>query len=158
MSMNSLTNLKKLTRYQILDNNNPSSHKRWIKMKNQEILAIIRTLLALERNYLAVERTQLAELRTGLTLAIIAPPAAAAFAYTFNFLPDPMFTGPAIFILLSIVTIYGIIMAYQAYRGLRDVRKIQNKIRSRETELISQSDDLYPLLEDILAMKYKLNF
>jgi uncharacterized membrane protein YidH (DUF202 family) len=46
-------------------------------LDEQETLAVIRTLLAYERNYQAIERTQLAELRTGLSLALITPPAAA---------------------------------------------------------------------------------
>ena len=54
-------------------------------MDEQEVLAVVRTLLAYERNYLSIERTQLAQLRTGLTLALITPPAAATLAYAFEF-------------------------------------------------------------------------
>ncbi len=46
-------------------------------MDEQEVLDVIRTLLGYERNYLAIERTQLAQLRTGITLALVIPPAAA---------------------------------------------------------------------------------
>lgn len=109
-------------------------------MNDKRELDLIRTLLALERNYLAVERTQLAQLRTGLTIALIAPPAATAFAYLFTFFPRPFSLDLFTYIFLTFVTIFGIYTTYNAYTGLKRTRNIQDKIRRQEIEIIETSE------------------
>lgn len=122
-------------------------------MAEQEVLAIVRTLMAYERNYLSIERTQLAQLRTGLTLALITPPAAATLAYAFNFLPKDYYISIVLYIFLAIVTLYGIWMAVHSFLGLRETRKIQNKIRERQLEIMRKSTAISTLLEDLLIKK-----
>ena len=51
------------------------------EVKENEVVAKIRTLLALERNFLAEERTALAEFRNGLALAVIGPTVSTIIAY-----------------------------------------------------------------------------
>ena len=122
-------------------------------MDEQEVLAVVRTLLAYERNYLSIERTQLAQLRTGLTLALITPPAAATLAYAFEFLPRNYYISIVVYIFLAIITFYGIWMALNSYFGLKQTRKIQNKIQEREVEVIRKSTGISNLLEDIINKK-----
>ncbi|MCW4000751.1 MAG: hypothetical protein NWE93_10970 [Candidatus Bathyarchaeota archaeon] len=104
-------------------------------MNEQENLAVLRTLYAYERNVLSVERTQLAQLRTGITIALIAPSAIAAFTYAFDFLPKDIPVSSALYILLVAITVYGAAMVISAYAGLRKTRKKKRKIREREREL-----------------------
>jgi hypothetical protein len=122
-------------------------------MDEQEVLAVVRTLLAYERNYLSIERTQLAQLRTGLTLALITPPAAATLAYAFEFLPRNYYISIIVYIFLAIINFYGIWMALNSYFGLKQTRKIQNKIQERELEVIRKSSGINALLEDVLNKK-----
>ena len=122
-------------------------------MDEQEVLAVVRTLLAYERNYLSIERTQLAQLRTGLTLALITPPAAATLAYAFEFLPRDYYISIVVYIFLAVITIYGIWMALNSYFGLKQTRKIQNKIQKQEVEVIRKSSEISALLEDVLNKK-----
>lgn len=122
-------------------------------MDEQEVLAVVRTLLAYERNYLSIERTQLAQLRTGLTLALITPPAAATLAYAFEFLPKNYTISIVIYIFLIIFTLYGIWMSLHAYFGLKETRKIQKIIRKRQLEVVGKSGAINTLLEDILSKK-----
>jgi len=124
-------------------------------MDEQEVLAVVRTLLAYERNYLSSERTQLAQLRTGLTLALITPPAAATLAYAFEFLPRDYYVSIVVYIFLIIITLYGIWMSLSAYFGLKETRKIQNKIQKRQLEVIGKSNAIDALLEDILTNNKK---
>jgi len=124
-------------------------------MDEQEVLAVVRTLLAYERNYLSIERTQLAQLRTGLTLALITPPAAATLAYAFEFLPRDYYVSIVVYIFLIIITLYGIWMSLSAYFGLKETRKIQNKIQKRQLEVIGKSNAIDALLEDILTNNKK---
>jgi uncharacterized membrane protein YidH (DUF202 family) len=116
----------------------------------QEVLAVVRTLLAYERNYLSIERTQLAQLRTGLTLALITPPAAATLAYAFDFFPKDYTISVIVYIFLAIITIYGIWMSVSSYFRLKRTRKIQAKINKRQLEIIRKSNSINTLLEDII--------
>ena len=122
-------------------------------MEEQEVLAVIRTLLAYERNYLSIERTQLAQMRTGLTLALVAPPAAATLTYAFEFLPSNTYISMVVYISLAIITLYGIWMSIHSYFGLKETRKIQSKIKKRQLEIIGKSSTVGTLLEDILVKK-----
>ena len=122
-------------------------------MDEQEVLAVVRTLLAYERNYLSIERTQLAQLGTGLTLALITPPAAATLAYAFEFLPRDYYISIVVYIFLAVITVYGMWMALNSYFGLKQTRKIQNKIQKQEVEVIRKSSEISALLEDVLNKK-----
>ena len=124
-------------------------------MDEQEVLAVVRTLLAYERNYLSIERTQLAQLRTGLTLALITPPAAATLAYVFEFLPRDYYVSIVVYIFLIIITLYGIWMSIHAYFGIKKTRRTQNKIRKQQLEVIGKSNAINPVLADILAENEK---
>ncbi|MGD6851877.1 MAG: hypothetical protein ACQCN6_07460 [Candidatus Bathyarchaeia archaeon] len=119
-------------------------------MDEQEVLAVVRTLLAYERNYLAIERTQLAQLRTGLTLALITPPAAATYAFAFEFLPRNYYLDAVIYVFLAIIIVYGVWMCIHLYLGLRKTRKTKLEIQKRQAEIVKQSQSITALLEDIL--------
>jgi LEA14-like dessication related protein len=119
-------------------------------MDEQEVLAVLRTLLAYERNYLAIERTQLAQLRTGLTLALIPPPAAATLAYALEFLPKNYYISIIVYIFLAIITVYGIWMSVRSYFLLKKTRVIQARIQKRQREVAEQSRSVKTLLEGIL--------
>ena len=119
-------------------------------MDEQEVLAVVRTLLAYERNYLSIERTQLAQLRTGLTLALITPPAAATLAYAFEFLPKDYYISVVVYFFLAIITVYGIWLSLRSYFGLKKTRKTRLKIQQRQLEVIGQSSAINVLLSDIL--------
>jgi uncharacterized membrane protein YidH (DUF202 family) len=108
-------------------------------LDEQETLAVIRTLLAYERNYQAIERTQLAQLRTGLSLALITPPAAATLAYVFEFLPQNYTASVVVYFFLALIIIYGVWMALASFIGLRKTRQVQKKILQRQKEVIEQS-------------------
>ncbi|MGD6808232.1 MAG: hypothetical protein ACQCN3_00880 [Candidatus Bathyarchaeia archaeon] len=118
-------------------------------MDEQETLAVIRTLLAYERNYQAIERTQLAELRTGLSLALITPPAAATLAYIFEFLPQDYYVSIVVYVFLALIVVYGVWMALSAFFGLRKTRQTQKVILQRQKEVIAQSSVAKALLEGI---------
>lgn len=122
----------------------------FISTNEQDVLAVLRTLLAYERNYLSIERTQLAQLRTGLTLALITPPAAATLAYAFEFLPRDYYISIIVYIFLAIITLYGIWMSLNSYLGLKQTRRIQHKIQAREHEVIKKSSGINTLLKDVL--------
>jgi|WetSurMetagenome_2_1015567.scaffolds.fasta_scaffold76681_2 uncharacterized membrane protein YidH (DUF202 family) len=124
-------------------------------MDEQEVLAVIRTLLAYERNYLAIERTQLAQLRTGLAIALIVPPAAATYAYAFEFLPKNSYVDIVIYVFLALITFYGIYMCIHSYLGLRQTRRIERKLQKRQAEIIKQSPSITALLDDILPKQQK---
>ncbi len=118
-------------------------------MDEQEALAVIRTLLAYERNYQSIERTQLAQLRTGLSLALITPPAAATLAYAFEFLPENYAVSVFVYVFLILIMIYGVWMATAAFIGLRKTRRIQSKIQARKKQVVSQSRAAQTLLQDL---------
>ncbi|UCH02571.1 MAG: hypothetical protein JSV20_01935, partial [Candidatus Bathyarchaeota archaeon] len=93
----------------------------------QAILARIRTLLALERNYLAEERTCFAEFRTGLTLALVSPPAISLANYIFQNIPDrnPLF-DVVIYCVFLFLTGMGIWLSFVSRSKLKKIRqKIQ---------------------------------
>jgi uncharacterized membrane protein YfcA len=118
-------------------------------LDEQETLAVIRTLLAYERNYQSIERTQLAQLRTGLSLALITPPAAATLAYVFEFLPKDYLVSVVVYIFMALLVVYGVYMSLTSFFGLRKTRKIQKKIRQRQKEAIAQSEAAKKLLDDL---------
>jgi uncharacterized membrane protein YidH (DUF202 family) len=120
-------------------------------MDEQEVLAIVRTLLAYERNYLSIERTQLAQLRTGITMALITPPAAATLAYAFDFLPKDYYVSIVVYIFLILITLYGIWIALRSYFGLKETRKIQSKIQKLQLEVVGNSSTINTLLKDIIT-------
>jgi uncharacterized membrane protein YidH (DUF202 family) len=121
----------------------------------QEVLAVVRTLMAYERNYLSIERTQLAQLRTGLTLALITPPAAATLAYAFDFLPRNYYISIIVYIFLIIITCYGIWMSVNSFYKLKDTRRVQSRIRQRQLEVIGKSSLIDTLFEDLLTKEKK---
>ncbi len=124
-------------------------------MEEQEVLAVVRTLMAFERNYLSIERTQLSQLRTGLTLALITPPAAATLQFAFDFVPKNDYIGAVVYIFLAVLTLYGFWMALNAYFRLKETRKIQDKIKEQQLEVIRKSSVFNAILEDILVKKKK---
>jgi uncharacterized membrane protein YidH (DUF202 family) len=118
-------------------------------LDEQEALAVIRTLLAYERNYQSIERTQLAQLRTGLSLALIVPPAAATMAYAFELLPNDSLVSIIVYTFLSVVVAYGVWMALAASAALRKTRRIQKKIQDRKKLVMNQSNAAKTLLDDL---------
>lgn len=118
-------------------------------LDEQEALAVIRTLLAYERNYQSIERTQLAQLRTGLSLALITPPAAATLAYAFEFLPNDNVVSVIVYTFLTLVVAYGVWMAITAFIALRKTRRIQKKIRDRKKRVMGQSKAAEALFDDL---------
>lgn len=118
-------------------------------MDNQETLAVIRTLLAYERNYQSIERTQLAQLRTGLSLALITPPAAATLAYAFEFLPNNYTVSIIVYFFLTVIVVYGVWMALTASFALRKTRRIQRKITAHKRRVLEQSSTAKSMLSDI---------
>jgi hypothetical protein len=118
-------------------------------LDEQEALAVIRTLLAYERNYQSIERTQLAQLRTGLSLALITPPAAATLAYAFEFLPNDYAVSIIVYVFLAVIVVYGVWMAITASFALRKTRRIQRKITARKRRVMEQSSTAKTLLNDI---------
>ncbi len=118
-------------------------------MDEQEALAVIRTLLAYERNYQSIERTQLAQLRTGLSLALIVPPAAATLAYVFEFLPKDYWVSIVVYVFLALIVVYGVWIALTSFFGLRKTRAVQKKILERQKEILEQSGSVKGLLEGI---------
>ena len=122
-------------------------------MDEQEVLAVIRTLLAYERNYLAIERTQLAQLRTGITLALVTPPAAATLAYAFEFLPRNYYISIVVYIFLAVIMLYGIWMSINSYFSLKETRKIQSRIQKSQLEVLEKSSAINTLLKEILTKR-----
>ena len=118
-------------------------------LDEQEVLAVIRTLLAYERNYQAIERTQLAQLRTGLSLALITPPAAATLAYIFEILPQNYAASVVVYFFLVLIVVYGVWMTITSFVGLRKTRQVQKKILQRQKEVIEQSSAAKAFLEGI---------
>jgi hypothetical protein len=117
-------------------------------LDNQETLAVIRTLLAYERNYQSIERTQLAQLRTGLSLALITPPAAATLAYAFQLLPNDYFVSVIVYVFLAAIVVYGIWMALTSSLALRKTRRIQKKIIEHKRKVMAQSSAARALFDD----------
>jgi uncharacterized membrane protein YidH (DUF202 family) len=118
-------------------------------LDEQEALAVIRTLLAYERNYQSIERTQLAQLRTGLSLALIVPPAAATLAYAFEFLPNDYTVSIIVYFFLAVIVVYGVWIALTAAFALRKTRRIQKKLAERRKQVMAQSKSAKTLFDDI---------
>lgn len=118
-------------------------------MDEQEALAVIRTLLAYERNYQSIERTQLAQLRTGLSLALIVPPAAATLAYAFEFLPNDNVASVIVYVFLAVVVAYGVYMALTSSIALRKTRRMQTKIAERKKQVMTLSNAAKTFLDDL---------
>jgi hypothetical protein len=118
-------------------------------LDEQTALATIRTLLAYERNYQSIERTQLAQLRTGLSLALITPPAAATLAYAFEFLPKDYAVSVVVYAFLAVLVVYGVWMALAAFVALRKTRRIQRKIAERKKQVMAQSSAAKALLDNL---------
>ena len=118
-------------------------------MNENTQLALLRTLFALERNYFALERTQLAQLRTGLSIAIIAPSAAATLTYIFGYISESFEIRGSIYILLIALTIYGVYVSLHAYTGLRRTRAVRAKILKREKSIIEETEFAKFYLGDI---------
>jgi uncharacterized membrane protein YidH (DUF202 family) len=106
--------------------------------------------LAYERNYQSIERTQLAQLRTGLSFALIAPPAAATLAYAFEFLPKDNVVSVTVYVFLAVIVAYGVWMALAASIALRKTRHIQRKIAERKKQVMAQSVAAKTLLGDLI--------
>lgn len=109
----------------------------------------VRTLLALERNYLAVERTLYAELRTGITLALIGPPASAVVAYIIPYIPSE--GTILLFLFLTIITVLGIWIIYNSRSKLGDVRMKITKLQERVVMIMDKSEEVKALLEDLIS-------
>ncbi|MDQ1281583.1 MAG: hypothetical protein QG670_2848 [Thermoproteota archaeon] len=122
-------------------------------MSEQDILAVVRTLLALERNYLALERTALAELRTGITLVVIGPSGTTVLAYVlplFHIIIRPIVEWIA-YAFLVVITLYGLLVIYHAYRELKNTKNVLQRIRLQELDFAKKSAALNLLLKEILA-------
>jgi uncharacterized membrane protein YidH (DUF202 family) len=118
-------------------------------------LALIRTLLAAERNYLAIERTQLSQLRTGLSLAVIAPSAAATFSFAFTYLPESLQFELVFYIILTGLTIFGVYTTFASLQKLRKTRAVRKIIRIKETEVMSETEFVRNYFEEILKPENK---
>ena len=120
-------------------------------MDDNTQLALVRTLLAAERNYLAIERTQLSQLRTGLSLAVLAPSAAATLTLVYSYLPESLELEVVFSIFLGILTIYGIYMTLTSYLKLRKTRATQNLIRERQFKILKQNALVESYFKDIFT-------
>lgn len=118
------------------------------------ILGEIRTLLALERNYLAEERTAFAELRTGLTLALIGPPASTVIAVIFSALLFERSTFLELFayMFFATLTIVGVWMSYHSGIKLKKIKKKKRVLETRRNTLIRSSTPAQHLLGDYLTL------
>ena len=112
------------------------------------VLARMRTLLALERNYLAEMRTCLAEFRTGIALALIGPPL-LSLSLTYLSLS---FLSFIIFAFLSVLTIWGIIMAFRAHKKTQSIRAEQKHVIYHEKKLMENSPGAQKLLADCMFL------
>jgi hypothetical protein len=97
-----------------------------------------------------MERTQLSQLRTGLSLALIAPSAAATLAYVFVYVPESVPLELISYIFLTFLAVYGTYMSLSSYRALSKTRSLQRLIRKREVEVMEETEFAKSYLEDIL--------
>jgi hypothetical protein len=123
--------------------------------KEQEILAIVRTLLALERNYLAEERTELAEFRTGLAILLIVPAATTIFAYVssllevrYAFLFDVLN-----FTLFAVLAVWGVWIIIRSRSKLNEIRKNKKLLKARECEFVSKSKTIHDLISECIILE-----
>ena len=112
----------------------------------KSILARMRTLLALERNYLAEERTILAEFRTGLALSIFGPPT-SIITLTAQW---ELWIVIVIFAIFTSVTVFGLLIIFNARKKHNLIRKNKANIRIREEEIIKCNPELERLLLDCI--------
>ena len=120
-------------------------------MDDNTRLALIRTLLAVERNYMAIERTHLSGFRTGITLAVIAPTIATALPFLLSSLH--LHIAVTVYILLIVLTIFGLYITIKSYRKLKRAEALQELIRCREREIASETELTKTYFQDI--MKYE---
>ena len=120
------------------------------EVKEQDVLAKIRTLLALERNFLAEERTVLAEFRTGLALAFIGPTVSTILAYVLAvFTVDKTDVLDVInFAFFSGLTLFGVWIVFRSQSRLKTIRKKKRAIKQRIIELSKSSKDIDDLMVD----------
>ncbi len=120
------------------------------EVKEQEVLAKIRTLLALERNFLAEERTALAEFRNGLALTVIGPTVSTIIAYLLSLFTteQSILLDSLNFTFFSILTFVGVWTSFQSQAKLKKIRKKKMIIKNRTLELSKSSDSIYNLLCD----------
>jgi len=112
------------------------------------ILARMRTLLALERNLLAEMRTCLAEFRTGLALALIGPP---LLSLSLSYLVFSFFSF-IIYAFLSVLSIWGIIMAFRAHKKTKAIRVEQKHVIFHEKQLVENNPMAQKLLADCMFL------
>ena len=120
----------------------------------QDLLAKIRTLLAIERNYLAEERTALAEFRTGITLALVSPPALSVFNVVLQSLPDmrnPLLEA-IVYLAFIMLTVTGIWISVRSRQRYRTVRDQIHRLKTRQLEVMKDSDEICSLLEDCVTL------
>ncbi|MHA1745319.1 MAG: hypothetical protein ACTSWW_04930 [Promethearchaeota archaeon] len=112
------------------------------------VLARMRTLLALERNLLAEMRTYLAEFRTGLALALIGPPllSLSLSFLTFSFL------NFIIYAFLTVLTIWGVYMAFKAQKTTKAIRAEHKHIIYHEKQLVENNLMAKKLLADCMFL------
>ena len=119
----------------------------------QDLLARIRTLLAIERNYLAEERTALAEFRTGITLALVSPPAISVFNVVLRSLPDALHPMLEAIVYLAFIglTIVGAWISVMSRKRYRIIRHQIHRLKTRQREVMKDSDAICSLLDDCIA-------
>lgn len=122
---------------------NPSNHT-----SESLVLARMRTLLALERNLLAEMRTCLAEFRTGIALALIGPPLLSLSLSSLTF----SFFSLIIYAFLSLITIWGIIMAFKANKTTKAIRAEQKHVIFHEKQLVENNPMAQKLLSDCMFL------
>jgi len=122
------------------------------EVKEQEVLAKIRTLLALERNFLAEERTALAEFRNGLALTVIGPTVSTIIAYMLSLFAaeQSIILDVLNFTFFSVLTIIGIWISFQSQTKLKKIRKKKITIKKRTLEISKSSKAIYSLLCDCI--------
>ena len=120
----------------------------------QEILSILRTLLALERNFLAEERTCLAEFRTGLAFIVLGPVVGTILVYIFSSLAleEALLYDLINFILITMITGFGIWITLRSRSQLKEIRKKKNALKVRQSEITKSSKVINDLLGDCICI------
>ena len=120
----------------------------------QEILSILRTLLALERNFLAEERTCLSEFRIGLSFIVLGPVVGTVIAYIFSSLAleVTLLYDLINFTFFSIITGLGIWITLRSRSKLKEIRKMKNALKVRQSEIIKNSKIITDLLGDCICI------
>jgi hypothetical protein len=119
----------------------------------QEIFVRIQTLLALERNYLSEQRTALSEFRTGLTLALVSPPAISLFHYLFEGIPNLNLVPVSILYLAFIfLTMIGIWISMRSRSRLKKIQQKIQLLKNRQLTVMKDSEAICRLLEDCVFL------